>query len=64
MDTGTKYITMEEAVKYLSLSEGSIRKLIREKGFPHVKVVRKYLFNRNDVDEWFKQHSSGAKTKR
>ena len=61
MDIGTKYITMEEVVKYLSLSEGSIRKLIREKGFPHVKVVRKYLFSRNDVDEWFKRHSSGAR---
>ena len=64
MDTGSKYWTMDEVVKYLSLSEGSIRKLIREKEFPHVKVVRKYLFNRRDVDEWLRQHSSGLAAKR
>ena len=64
MDTGTRYITMEEVVKYLSLSEGSIRKLIREKGFPHVKVVRKYLFNKHNVDDWLEEHSSGGRAKK
>ncbi|MBP6943876.1 MAG: helix-turn-helix domain-containing protein [Candidatus Omnitrophica bacterium] len=61
MDIGTKYITMEEVVNYLSLSEGSIRKLIQEQSFPHVKVLRKYLFNKQDIDAWLKMHSQGLR---
>ncbi|MFA5316830.1 MAG: helix-turn-helix domain-containing protein [Dehalococcoidales bacterium] len=64
METGTKYITMEEVADYLSLSEGSIRKLIKEQGFPHVKVLRKYLFNRQDIEEWLKLHSQGIRAKK
>ena len=64
MDTSTKYITMDEVSRYLSLSEGSIRKLIKEQSFPHVKVLRKYLFNKQDIDEWLKMHSQGLKTKK
>lgn len=64
MEAGAKYITMEEVVKYLSLSEGSIRKLIREQSFPHVKVLRKYLFDKQDIDEWVRLHSRGLKVKR
>lgn len=63
MQINTRYITMVEVVKYLSLSEGSIRKLIKQKSFPHVKVLRKYLFNRDDVDQWVRMHSHGFQVK-
>jgi excisionase family DNA binding protein len=55
---------MDEVSRYLSLSEGSIRKLIKEQSFPHVKVLRKYLFNKQDIDEWLKMHSQGLKAKK
>jgi excisionase family DNA binding protein len=43
---------VRELAKYLSVSESTIRKLIREKKIPHFRIYSKILFDKEQVDKW------------
>ena len=43
---------VKEVAKYLSVSESTIRKLIREKKIPHYRIFSKILFDKGVIDRW------------
>lgn len=47
---------VKEVAKYLSVSESTIRKIIREKKIPHYRIYSKILFDKEIVDEWLKNN--------
>jgi len=49
-----RYISIREAVNYLSLSDRTIRGLMKQ-GLPHFRLRGKVLFKRSEIDEWMEQ---------
>jgi len=47
----TPYLTKKELMAYLKVSRTIIEKLMRQ-GLPHIKLDRRVLFRREDVDKW------------
>jgi excisionase family DNA binding protein len=47
-------LPLSEAMRYLSLSERSLRKLLPE--IKHYRVGSKLLFKKSDLDEWMERH--------
>jgi excisionase family DNA binding protein len=46
------YLSLKELASYSSLSESSLRSLIRSGEIPCFRVVRKILVKRSDFDYW------------
>jgi len=44
-------LTIPDLCKYLSVGRTSVFKLIKE-GFPHVRIGKKILFRKADIDKW------------
>ncbi|MDW7759444.1 MAG: helix-turn-helix domain-containing protein [Acidobacteriota bacterium] len=49
MDTG--YFTKREIAEYLKISLATLERLMKE-GLPHIKLSRRVLFRKADVDAW------------
>jgi len=45
-------LTREELVAYLKISRGTLYKLMKQGAFPYVKLERKVLFRKTDIDKW------------
>lgn len=45
---------IKSTAKQFSISVHTIRDYIKKEGFPHFKLQRKYLFDQNEVAEWFR----------
>jgi excisionase family DNA binding protein len=45
----TEYLTKKELLAYLKVSRTIVEKLMRQ-GLPHIKLDRRVLFRRSDVD--------------
>lgn len=43
---------VKEVTKYLSVSESTVRKLVREKKIPHFRILSKILFDKELIDKW------------
>ena len=46
-----EYMTKAELQEYLRISKSSVEKLMKQ-GLPHVKLTRRVLFRKIDVDGW------------
>lgn len=46
-----EYMTKAECQEYLRISKSSLEKLVKE-GLPRIKLDRKVLFRKADVDGW------------
>ena len=47
----TEYLSMKELMAYLKISRTTVSRLMRQ-GLPHIKLDRRVLFRRADVDRW------------
>lgn len=47
----TEYLTKKELMAYIKVSRTIVDKLVRQ-GLPHIKLDRRVLFRRGDVDKW------------
>jgi len=45
-------LTREELVAYLKISRGTLYKLMKQNAFPYMKLERKVLFRKGDIDKW------------
>jgi len=45
-------LTREQVMRYLQISHGTLNKLMRQKAFPYIKLERKVLFKKADIDAW------------
>lgn len=55
MDT-TKYLTVKETQKYLKIGANKMNLLLRENGFPFVRLGKRVLVIREKLDEWMNSH--------
>jgi excisionase family DNA binding protein len=45
-------LTREELLAYLKISRGTLYKLMKQNAFPYIKLERKVLFRKSDIDTW------------
>lgn len=45
-------LTREELVAYLKIGKGTLHKLMKQNAFPYIKLERKVLFRKADIDKW------------
>lgn len=43
---------IEEVAQYLKVTKDTIYRWIDKKGMPAIKIGKKWLFRRNDIDAW------------
>ena len=53
-----KWLNMEEICKYLSVTNDTVYKWIKDKNMPAHRVGRRWMFQKHEVNEWIK--SGGA----
>jgi excisionase family DNA binding protein len=49
---------MSADCKYLSITKDTVYKWIEQKGMPASKIGRKWLFRKEDIDDWVKSKSN------
>ncbi len=45
-------LTRDDVMDYLKISKGTLYKLMKQKAFPYIKLERKVLFRKKDIDEF------------
>lgn len=50
--TNDELLTINEALEYLKISRGSLYKLMKQKAFPYIKLEKRVLFRKNDIDKF------------
>ena len=45
-------MTKDELIGYLKISKGTLQKLMKGRAFPFVKLEKRVLFRKKDVDKW------------
>ena len=53
-----RWLTVDDICKYLSITKDTVYKWIEQKGMPASKIVRKWLFRKEDIDDWVKSKSN------
>lgn len=51
-----EYISVVEASKILGIGKNAMYALVRQPGFPCVKIGKKIIVRRSGLDEWMKNH--------
>lgn len=49
-----RWLTVDDVSKYLSVTKDTIYKWIDNRNMPAHKVGRKWMFQKNEIDEWVK----------
>ena len=52
-----RWLTVDDICKYLSITKDTVYKWIEQKGMPASKIGRKWLFRKEDIDDWVKSKS-------
>lgn len=53
-----KLLTRQEAAEYLGICMATLTELMREPGFPVVRIgARRVFINREKLDEWIDRHT-------
>jgi len=60
MEHKTPLLTRTEAMKYLRLSHGTLNTLMREGSIRYIKVRKKVMFLKYDLDEFIKSQAKGS----
>ena len=50
--TNDELLTINEALEYLKISRGSLYKLMKQKAFPYIKLEKRVLFRKSDIDKF------------
>jgi excisionase family DNA binding protein len=45
-------LTKKELMEYVRISRGTVDKLMRSRELPYMKIGKKVLFKRTDIDRW------------
>jgi excisionase family DNA binding protein len=53
-----RWLTVDDICKYLSITKDTVYKWIEQKGMPASKIGRKWLFRKEDIDDWVKSKSN------
>ena len=53
-----RWLTVDDICKYLSITKDTVYKWIEQKGMPASNIGRKWLFRKEDIDDWVKSKSN------
>jgi len=56
-----EYLTVREVAKYLKISISMINSLIKQEEIPSIKIGKRRLFIKKDVDKWIEEHKKRKK---
>ena len=59
-----RYLSMNDASEYLSLSKITLHRLIQAGKIPSYKVGKKRLFDKQELDKWMKTKKDKPKSKK
>jgi len=45
-------MTRNAVMEYLQISHGTLTKLMKQRAFPFMKLEKKVLFRKSDIDNW------------
>lgn len=54
------YLTVKEAQQYLKIGSTKMSLLLREEGFPCVRLGRRVLIIKDALDRWMYDHSNAS----
>lgn len=52
MPATDELLTKEEVLEYLKISHQTLYKLMKNDSFPHMRLERKLIFRKSDIDAW------------
>lgn len=58
-----RWLTVDEICTYLSVSNETVYKWIEQRAMPGHRVGRRWMFKKNEVDEWVTGGGAAEKTK-
>ena len=47
-----RLLTRKDVMEYLRISHGTLDKIIKNRTIPYIKLERKVLFKKSDIDAW------------
>ena len=53
-----RWLIVDDICKYLSITKDTVYKKKKKKGMPASKIGRKWLFRKEDIDDWVKSKSN------
>lgn len=56
-----KVLNVKEVKEYLSVSESTIRKLVKKNKNPYFRVASKILFEKEKIEQWIESQSNADK---
>ena len=54
-------LTRDEAAAYLKIGRSTLNKLMKSGGLRYIKLTRKVLFRKADIDRWLDAKAKAAK---
>jgi excisionase family DNA binding protein len=51
-----EFMTQAEVMEYLRVSRTSVHRLMKSGAFPYIKLERKVLFRKRDIDAYLEAH--------
>ncbi|HQS65933.1 MAG TPA: helix-turn-helix domain-containing protein [Sulfuricurvum sp.] len=57
-----RWLTVDDICKYLNVSNDTVYKWIEQKNMPAQKVGRRWMFKKDEVDEWIKAGGAADET--
>ena len=64
MDISPRYHTLNQMVKYSSLSVASLRRHIKNEGLPHFKMNKRVLVRVDEFDQWMEKRRKKRETRK
>lgn len=52
-------MTRKEVMEYLRIKRGTLSKLMKQRAFPYIKLERKVLFKKKDIDAFLESKKVG-----
>ena len=59
-----RYLSMNDASEYLSLSRITLHRLVQSGNIPSYKVGKKRLFDKQELDKWMQTKKDKPKSKK
>jgi len=50
------FITRKEVMAYLRISSATLQRLMKRHAFPYIKLEKKILFRKEDIDKYLEAH--------
>lgn len=60
---GKDFLTKAEVMEYLRISRGTLDKLMQRRDIPFVKLEKKVLFRKRDIDVWIESKIVKSRTR-